>query len=62
MSCVGLDGECGLNISRCSKTLRTALVENYSHVPQLSCGGRYDLDQPVPCMYSTFAVMVEMMN
>ncbi|KAK0639722.1 peptidase C14, caspase domain-containing protein [Cercophora newfieldiana] len=26
---------------------RTALVENYSQVPQLSCGGRYDLDQTV---------------
>ncbi|KAK4448907.1 peptidase C14, caspase domain-containing protein [Podospora aff. communis PSN243] len=26
---------------------RSALVENYSQVPQLSCGGRYDLDQQV---------------
>jgi hypothetical protein len=26
---------------------RSALIENYSQVPQLSCGGRYDLNQQV---------------
>jgi metacaspase-1 len=26
---------------------RGALVNNYSQVPQLSCGGHYDLDQPI---------------
>lgn len=26
---------------------RGKLVENYEQIPQLSCGGRYDLDEPL---------------
>lgn len=35
-------------LTRCEQILqntRERLVNNYQQIPQLSCGGRYDLDQ-----------------
>lgn len=36
------------------KNTRQALMDNYSQVPQLSCGGHYDLDQPLMVSPSCF--------
>lgn len=29
------------------QTTRERLLNNYQQIPQLSCGGHYDLDQPL---------------
>jgi hypothetical protein len=32
---------------------RQSLVNKYSQIPQLSCGGHYDLDQPIVVSFSS---------
>lgn len=50
--------EWGLTTKQILLATRGKLVDNYEQIPQLSCGGRYDLDEPlrvstpIPHLYS----------